>query len=335
MHTSRTTILSAIALIAPLAWAGLAQAQYAPAQRTAPMQNQQMRQSNARAGMHGNGQGQHATVNGMKIFYRVSGQGEPLLLIHGYPLNDNLFKHQRQKLSDHFKVIMPDLPGFGQSKAKNSKASLKMYAKTMFGLMDKLNIKKAIIGGHSMGGMTVIEMYKMHPDRFKGMILFDTAAMAAPLPRKGEWNGFAKLAQQKSDYNKKMAMLIPPDMLSYQDRMHHKQYVHQAKSMIKAASKNGVIGGGHALANRPNNKAVLKKVDVPTLIVVGAQDPITPVEIAKKMHKEIDGSKLDIVKHASHLALFEKSEKVDHAIEHWASKHSLQGNGHRQHGSRY
>jgi pimeloyl-ACP methyl ester carboxylesterase len=327
MNARRNT-LAAIALAMPLLWLGVAQAQYTPAGQSSTTQQNRATRHHANQ----NGKGHYAQVNGMKIFYRVAGQGEPLLLIHGYPLNDNLFKHQRQHLASHFKVITPDLPGFGKSQAKNSKASLAMYAKTMFGLMDKMHIKKACIGGHSMGGMTVVEMYKMHPNRFKCMILFDTAAMAAPLPRKGEWNGFAKLAKKKSNYKKKMKMLIPPDMLSYQDRMHHKQYVHTAKHMIGAASKNGVIGGGHALANRPNNKSVLKKVDVPTLIVVGAQDPVTPVEIAKKMHKAIHGSKLDVVKHASHLAVLEKSSQVDHAITQLMGKVSHH-NGNRHSGA--
>jgi pimeloyl-ACP methyl ester carboxylesterase len=258
-------------------------------------------------------QSRYVTVDGMRIFCRMKGSGQPIILIHGYPLNDNLFQHQRQKLGRHYKVITPDLPGFGKSEAKSDDASIKMYAKTMFDLMDKLNIHKAVIGGHSMGGMTVIEMYKMHPDRFNGMILIDTAAIAAPLPRKMLWQGYSKLGEQ-SDRNKVMTMLLPGEMLSSRTRMHDKQTVQQAKQMIKAASEKGVVGGGKALANRPDNSKVLKNVHVPTLIIVGSDDPITPFEIAKEMRKAISGSKLAIIKGASHLAVLEKPRKVNRRI---------------------
>ena len=100
------------------------------------------------------GDGQYAEVNGARIYYQVAGSGEPMMLIHGYPLNSNLFRDQRDELSKRYKVITPDLRGFGKSVAPDDDASLEVYAKDMIGLMDKLGIQKAIIGGHSMGGMT-------------------------------------------------------------------------------------------------------------------------------------------------------------------------------------
>lgn len=270
-------------------------------------------------------QGPYATVDGMKIFYRMEGQGQPIILIHGYPLNDNLFKNQLRKLSQHYKVITPDLPGFGHSEANGDDATLQMYAKAMFGLMDKLGIQKAVIGGHSMGGMTAIEMYKMHPERFDGLILIDTAAIAAPLPRKMLWKGYAQLGQQ-SDHDKVMTMLLPGEMLSDHTRMHKKQIVREAKQMIREASENGIVGGGKALANRPDNSDVLSDVDVPTLIIVGSEDPITPIAIAKKMHNAIDDSQLAIIKGGSHLAVLEKPQQANRRIMRWMRQSQLNGN---------
>jgi pimeloyl-ACP methyl ester carboxylesterase len=326
----KITVAAATALVVPLAWFGCALAQSAPARQTSPSAQpanrnpaMQTRASQTRMGaaIKQNGQAIYATVNGMRLFYRVSGHGEPLLLIHGYPLNDKLFMRVRPMLAKHYKVITPDLPGFGRSQAKSNNASLQMYAKAMFGLMDKLHIKKAVIGGHSMGGMTVVEMYKMHPNRFDGMILIDTAAIAAPQPRKMLWKGYAKLGHMSSSKRDKIAtMLLPGEMLSGQTRMHNKQVVSEAKKMIDAASSKGFIGGGNALANRPNNHGVLKKAHVPTLILVGEQDPITPIAIAMKMHKAIKGSKMDVVKGGSHLEILEKPKEAGHDIMQWTQQ---------------
>lgn len=267
--------------------------------------------------------GQYADIDGVRIHYTVSGSGMPLLLIHGYPLNGNLFVHQREALSREFKVITPDLPGFGKSQASSANASLATYAKAMFGLMDKLDIKKAIIGGHSMGGMTTIEMYKEQPDRFAGMILIDTAAMAAPLPLKNEWMGYAELGKQP-DHKMKMNQLLVPAMLSFDARTHDKQLVSYVKDMVNAASVEGIEGGGRALADRPDNSAVLKNVKVPALILVGSADPVTPAEVSQKMHAAIPGSTLDIVMGGSHAEILEKYQKADQDILQWAQASHLE-----------
>jgi pimeloyl-ACP methyl ester carboxylesterase len=294
-----------------LSFAWVAAAQAAPA----PKQHSNSNRSNSSQVKHGSGH--HVTIrNGEKIYYTVAGHGQPLILIHGYPLNGNMFMYQRKGLSNHFKVITPDLPGFGKSEAKSHHATLKAYARDMFDMMDKLGIKKAIIGGHSMGGMTVIEMYKMHPNRFKGMILMDTAAVNAPIPRKKLWMVYAELGKKKNKGKvaKTLKKLLTPDMLSDHTRANHKNKVHEYQKMLTEASLKGVIGGGEALADRPNNRDVLGKIKVPTLIFVGSEDTITPKEFEKHMHHHIRNSKLVVLDGASHASIFEKPHQANQAI---------------------
>lgn len=123
-----------------------------------------------------------AEINGATIHYTVSGQGSPILLIHGYPLSGELFSRNRVALSGSHQVITMDLRGFGQSSAPVSDpGSLQSYARDALGLLDTLNIQKAVIGGMSMGGPVVFEMYRAAPERFSGMILIDTVANPASL----------------------------------------------------------------------------------------------------------------------------------------------------------
>ncbi|MGH9944455.1 MAG: alpha/beta fold hydrolase [Pyrinomonadaceae bacterium] len=117
-----------------------------------------------------------ADINGARIFYTITGRGEPLVLIHGYPLSGDLFDRQREALSGFYQVVTLDLRGFGRSVAPNEQASIELYASDVLGLMDFLGIQRAVIGGHSMGGITKLEMYRRAPERFIGMILNDTTA---------------------------------------------------------------------------------------------------------------------------------------------------------------
>jgi pimeloyl-ACP methyl ester carboxylesterase len=116
---------------------------------------------------------------GARIFYQVWGEGEPMVLIHGYPMNGSLFSQNVEALSQQYQVITVDLRGFGQSEAPDGDTTVEVYATDVLNVMDELGIQEAIIGGMSMGGPTVFAMYERAPERFNGMILIDTIAASA------------------------------------------------------------------------------------------------------------------------------------------------------------
>ncbi len=140
-------------------------------------------------------QGQYVDANGAHLFYQVSGTGTPLLLIHGFPLSGQLFQGQLAGLTQHFQVITPDLRGFGKSPTPDDQGSIALYARDMLGLMNQLGIRKAIIGGHSMGGQITLQMYRQAPERFLGMILIDTNAMGATIEEQAQWPAFGVQAR--------------------------------------------------------------------------------------------------------------------------------------------
>ena len=116
---------------------------------------------------------------GLSLFYRDEGQGEPLLLIHGFPLSGELFRPQRAGLSHRFRIITPDLRGMGRSDSLPAEDdySMSVYADDMAALLDSLGIGQAIVGGMSMGGYVAFAMLRRHPERVKGLILLDTKAV--------------------------------------------------------------------------------------------------------------------------------------------------------------
>lgn len=264
-------------------------------------------------------QGQFVEVNGAKIFYQMSGQGQPMLLIHGYPLSGALFSRVRGALSQKYQVITIDQRGYGKSTAPGVPDQIATYAQDALSVLDKLNVQQAIIGGHSMGGPVTLQMYNMAPQRFRGMILIDTNAAAALPMEAGLWQGFVTYVQQNGIDQKYVAALMK-DMLTGKTRMDQPELVTYLTEVIKAASKDAAIGGAKALAGRPDFTSILPQIKVPTLVFVGVDDPLYPYEIAQMMQKAIPGSFLALIPSGAHAAIFGVPDASSKAILEWANK---------------
>ena len=256
-------------------------------------------------------------VGGATIAYRIQGHGPALMLIHGYPLSGELFAKNRAALSRRYTVVTPDLRGFGSSTTPDTKGGVALYAKDMLAVMDHLHIRKAIIGGMSMGGPVVFEMYREAPQRFRGMILIDSNAAPANDVEKAQWPGFGKQARDKGTAS--MIPILMPQMLTTATRMGDPALVKFVSGIVKKGSVNAAVAGGDTLANRPDSRPTLAHVKVPVLILVGADDPLYAVELQKMMHKSAYGSRLVIIPGAAHAAIIEKPEACNRAIEGWAA----------------
>jgi len=256
-------------------------------------------------------------VNGAKVYFQSVGSGKPMMLIHGYPLSGELFKDNRAALARAgFQVITVDLPGFGRSVAPSNEASIENYARTMLGTMDALGLKTATVGGMSMGGMTLLQMYKMAPTRFNALVFIDTTADPAGPAEAAGWRGNAQQAQEKG-----VASLAPgllPRMLTGVSRMKMPAQVAFLSGIVEQVSLNGAVGGGNALAARPDANPILSTIKVPTLLVFGVEDNVTPIELAMKMQKGVAGSKLVLIPGAGHAATYEKASATNAAILNFA-----------------
>ena len=254
------------------------------------------------------------SVGGARLAYRVQGHGPALMLVHGYPLSGELFAKNRAVLAGHFRVVTPDLRGFGHSTAPDSKGSVQIYAKDMLAVMDHLNIKKAIVGGMSMGGPVVLEMYREAPQRFRGMILIDSTTSPANDVEKAQWPGFGKQAEDKGVAS--MAPILMPQMLTGTTRTADMPLVKFLGGIVKQGSIKAAVGGANTLATRPDSRKT--KIKVPVLILVGVDDPIYPVEMQKKIHQDTPDSRLVIIPGAAHAAIIEKPGPANAAILSWA-----------------
>src|SRR5829696_10573458 len=104
------------------------------------------------------------------------GPGDPIVLLHAFPLNGRMFEPQMEAFSEGRRVVAPDYPGFGRSSRTPAQPDVRYYAEGVRGLLDRLGLERVVLGGVSMGGYVVFECLRLFPERISGLILADTRA---------------------------------------------------------------------------------------------------------------------------------------------------------------
>lgn len=246
-----------------------------------------------------------------------AGEGFPVVLLHGFPHDHTLWSAQMAGLEGHCRVVAPDLRGFGASVA-TPPFTIDRYADDVIALMDRLGIEKAVIGGLSMGGYIAFSMWRRHRARFRGLILVDTKA--GPDNDEARKRREQQIEVVRSEGVAVLAPRLVETSVSARTRERHPDVVERLLAMMTRQPAEGVIGALQAMIRRADSTPTLKTIDVPTLIVVGAEDVPTPVDDARKMHDAIAGSTLEIIEGAGHLSNLERPAAVTHVMSEFIGR---------------
>jgi len=248
-------------------------------------------------------------IDDIQMAYTDAGMGRPVVLIHGYPFNRSLWNEQVAELSHSYRVIVPDLRGFGESDASEGPATMDRMAQDVGLLLDHLGISRAVIGGLSMGGYVALAFYKQFPSRVLGLILADTRAQAdteegkqtrAQQAEKALAEGMAGIADAM------LPKLLTPDTVSKRPEV-----VKRVRDMMLKTKPEGTAAALLGMAQRDDQTQLLPQISSPALIVVGAEDAITPVADSEKMHNAIAGSRLVVLENAGHVSNLERTEEFN------------------------
>ena len=218
-----------------------------------------------------------------------------ILWLHGFPLTSRIFEKQRTVAGvEH---VMPDLPAL---------ETMDDYARFAVAQLDARGIEKATVAGLSMGGYVCFAVWRLFPERVNGLILIDTRETADTAEaRKGRYDSIAKVEQQ--------------GVQAVADAMLPKMVVAEAlkpevREIMLSASPEYVKASLRAMAERPDSSSLLPSITVPTLVIVGAEDTITPPSDAERMANAIPGARLVTIPGAAHLSNYEKPAEVNEAI---------------------
>jgi len=248
----------------------------------------------------------HIHLQDIRLAYDDTGSGPPVVLLHGYPFNRSLWQDQVEALRDKYRVITPDLRGFGDSDSTDGSATMSRMAKDVAELLDALEISSATIGGLSMGGYVVLAFYKQFASRVSGLVLADSRPQSDTEENKQVRE---KQAQQvMSEGMAGIADAMLPKLLTSETVSRRPEVVKRVRDMMIKTKRAGAAAALLGMAAREDQTSLLSQIAVPTLILVGREDPITPVVDSEKMHNEIKGSRLVVVENAAHVSNIEQAE---------------------------
>lgn len=250
----------------------------------------------------------------MALAYEKQGNPShpPLILIHAFPLNHQMWKYQLAGLSPHIQVFAPDLPGFGQSPLLEASPSLAAYTDSMVDFMASRQIPRAVFGGCSMGGYILFDLWRKYPEKVAGLILCDTRP-EADTPEVRE-KRLKTISDIRTHGHSPLIMSMMPNLFSPQTLEKHPSLVEEVRQWIIANPTEGIIHALTALASRSDSTSFLSRISTPTLILVGQEDKLTPPESAQALQKQIPHSRLEIIPEAGHLSPYEQPEFVNTAI---------------------
>lgn len=232
-----------------------------------------------------------------------AGAGEPVLWLHGYPHDRSLWGPQLADPVPGFRFIAVDLPGFGDSD-RVAPPSLDAWADWVVALLDALDIPRAVIGGLSMGGYLAFALWRRHPQRVRALILADTRAGADTEDGKVKRRAMQELA--RTEGAGAIAERMIEGMVGRTTRAVAPDAVTTLDLMMRRASTDAIVDALQALIDRPDSTPTLATISVPTLILCGDEDVLTPVAESRAMLRAIDGSRLDVIPEAGHLSNFER-----------------------------
>lgn len=251
-------------------------------------------------------------VRDVELAYRDEGAGRTIVFLHGFALTQRAWDEQLAALALKYRVITLDWRGFGESTVGNRPPSIEAFADDLAGLLDALKIDRATICGLSMGGYAAFAFYCKFADRVESLILADTRAgvdaeaakrtryeMAATVRREG----LAAMPDQV------LPKWVAPSTLETRP-----QVVARVRSMIVNNQPEGVARAQEAMAERADSIPLLPNIRCRTLVIVGAEDALTPLNEARLMSDSIPGARLEVIPDAGHLSNLEQPTAFNRAV---------------------
>lgn len=256
-----------------------------------------------------------ANINDTRLSFVDEGQGQPILLVHGFPLSRAIWQPQIEALSKYFRVIAPDLRGHAESEAPDGVYDMNIFANDLEALLEARQCGPVVLVGHSMGGYISFDFYRRYTQKVRGLVLFCTRAGADSEEGKASRENLAQRAEREGAAAVAEQML--PKMLAAATTSSRPDLVAQVRQIMLATSIYGMAGALRGMAARPSSVDLLPKIAAPTLVIAGTGDLIIPAEEAEAMARAIPNAQLRLISKAGHLASLENASEVNAILQNF------------------
>jgi pimeloyl-ACP methyl ester carboxylesterase len=256
--------------------------------------------------------GYHLTtpVNNFDLSYDDVGEGNiPIIFLHGYPFDKTMWQGQMDFLKPAYRLIACDIRGFGRSTDEESPLSIDLFADDLIKFMDKLNIYKAVLCGLSMGGFIALNALKRFPSRFEALVLCDTQCIADTMEVKE--NRYKAIDEIKANGATDFSEGFIKKVFHKDSITNKKELVGQLRIVVYSNSQHIISQGLVALAERSETCSTLSAITIPTLIICGREDEVTPLAQSEMMHQNIKGSVLQVIDNAGHVSNLEQPHEFN------------------------
>ena len=250
----------------------------------------------------------HITSADAEIFYEVIGSGPPVVLLHPFPANHDLWKPAAQALISRYRVILPDLRGHGDSGLGDGPAVMEKHAEDLRRVLDNEQVGRAPFVGVSIGGYVLFEFWRRHSSRVQALVLCDTKAQADTAEARAARLQAAAVVIERGTEPFFESML--PKLMGKTTHRTRPDLVEGALRMMRKMSPQGVASVQRGMAERPDSVETLKTINVPTLLLTGDEDILTGTGEAELMRRYIRGSEMNVIPKAGHYSPWEQPEEV-------------------------
>jgi len=246
-----------------------------------------------------------ALINDTTIYFEDSGDSAktPVVFVHGFPFSSAMWSDQLKFIGRNFRTIAYDLRGLGKSAIGDGQYTIENHVNDLLALLDHLNIPQAIVVGFSMGGYITLRALERHPDRFLAVALCDTRCEADD--NAGRIKRANAATMVKKEGAAEFAKTFVPAVFSPNSIKNNTAAVAEINALINATAPVAIAGNLIAMAARTDTSAELSKIAVPTLIMVGELDTVTPPQAARYMYDNIADAELQLIPDAGHMSNME------------------------------
>ena len=265
-----------------------------------------------------------ARINTTSTSYFLKGQvgpGATIIFIHGFPFNKTIWKTQIEQLPEGIGAIAYDIRGFGQSTTDHLFFSIDLFAQDLIELIEELKLDQCILCGISMGGYIALKAFELSKEKIKGLILSDTNCVADS--NESKQKRFAAINQLLAGGKKEFTSGFIKNVFSEDTLATKPEVVAYLNEVISGTSDKTICAAHLALASRTDTSKSLSEINVPVLILRGADDKLMSVEQTKQLKEGIRDSELITITKSGHLPNLENPQEFNAAINSYLSKHFL------------
>ena len=214
-------------------------------------------------------------LNGIELALVDEGSGPAVLLVHAFPLDHRIWDAQIEALAASYRVVAPDLRGFGQSEVTGGRVSMPQFAADLAALLDALGIDTPVVlAGLSMGGYVALAFWQAYAHRLGALVLCDTRAAADPAEvAAGRLTTADRVLAEGAEF---LAQSMPPRLLSSRSMAERPEIVEAVRRNILGHDRRGIAAAARGMAMRPDMTASLGRIHCPTLVLVGHEDALSP-----------------------------------------------------------